>query len=142
MKLQSHYTNEIMLKYFKCLLFQIHLGRKKYVRPIQSPRRDMMVGVYWDGPNEEYATDWPQIGKVVDITNEDVSIHWYDGVIDGPYKPLRKSREGTDGRKKVAWIDKIPKSCVLTGPFNLTQKKLLPKRIINLLDAKFDDFFE
>lgn len=131
-----------MLNCVNCLSFQIHLGRKKYVRPLQSPRRDMMVGVYWEGPDGNYATDWPQIGKVVDIGNEDVAIHWYDGTIDSPYKPLRKSCEGTDGRKKVAWIDNIPKSCVLTGPFNLTAKKLLPKRIITLLDTKFDDFFE
>ena len=64
-----------------------------------------MIGVYWEGPNEKYATDWPQIGKVVDIIN-DVLIHWYNRSIDG--LPLGKSREGTEGCKKVAWIDKIP----------------------------------
>ena len=72
--------------------------------------------VYWEGQkkkkNEEYATDWSQIGKVVDITNNDVLFYWCDGSIDGLYRPLGKSHEGTDGHKKVAWIDKIPKSCV------------------------------
>ena len=49
-------------------------------RQVQNPQRYMMVGVYWGGSNGKYATNRPQIGKVVDITNEDVVIHQYDAV--------------------------------------------------------------
>ena len=96
-----------------------------------------MIAVYCD--KEEYRHDWPQVGKVVDVTDDDISIHWFSAGENVQCTPLTKTNANG---KRVAWVDSIHKSCIITNPFRLTKRKILPKTIINQLDLKFRDFFD
>ena len=99
------------------------------------PRKDWMIAVYC---STRYQFSWPQIGKVVDIVGDNILLHWYSGGETHKCKALNKPNQ----RKKIPWIEEVSIEDVISGPFNLTKKKLLPKKIENLLAKKFTDYFE
>ena len=119
------------------MYLQIHLGRKRRQIVQQPPRRDRMIAVYCD--KDEYRHDWPQIGKVIKVSENEVTIHWFSAGENIQCAPLTKANAGG---KQVPWIDELPKTCIITSPFNLTKKKRLPQKIVKRLANKFSDFFD
>ncbi|XP_072050017.1 uncharacterized protein [Amphiura filiformis] len=104
----------------------VHLGpkpRKEYKVPLST---DKMVCFF----NEVHPTTWPQIGKILNIMEDSVTIQWYTGGVDDVLRPIRKSSEV------------MPKSCILTKPFMLTQKKTLPKKIKRAVNKEFPNYFQ
>ena len=88
----------------------------------------------------EFPTQWPQVGKVVDRSEIDITLTWY-GQNEGEltYNPMYVSK---NKNKRTPYTSTVPLSCIVTEPFNLTSTRRLPKKIVKVLDARFHDYFE
>lgn len=63
----------------------------------------------------------PVIGKVVDVKEESVKLHYWKGSYKGKWKPQNAPRS------KSPWEDELPKTCIILCSFSLTEgDKLLP----------------
>ena len=63
----------------------------------------------------------PVIGKVLQINNDTVKIHYWKGSFKGKFSPQNLPRSRTP------WVDELPKSCIILCSFSLTDgHRLLP----------------
>ncbi|XP_068669901.1 uncharacterized protein [Montipora foliosa] len=63
----------------------------------------------------------PVIGKVLQINNDTVKIHYWKGSFKGKFSPQNLPRSRTP------WVDELPKSCIILCSFSLTDgDRLLP----------------
>lgn len=59
----------------------------------------------------DYRDEIPQIGEVLEVNNEDVLLHWWDGSYSGSWKALVK--------RSAPWTETVTKSSVL---FEVSQR--------------------
>ena len=57
----------------------------------------------------DYCDEIPQIGEVLEVNNENIQLHWWDGTYSGSWKALTKKQ----GRASVPWTEMVTKSSVL-----------------------------
>jgi hypothetical protein len=65
----------------------------------------MMVALFVIG----YSDEIPQIGEVLEVNNEDILLHWWDGTYSGSWRALVKRQ----GRPSAPWTELVKKSNVL-----------------------------
>ena len=65
----------------------------------------------------------PQLGQVLEVKENKVSIKWYDGTWSGKWKVYTYM----DGRNSVAWVETLPVSDIIIGKIELTKSCSLPK---------------
>ena len=70
---------------------------------------------------ESYSDEIPQIGEVLEVNNEDILLHWWDGTY-WLWKALAKRR----GCASVPWTELVERSNVLFE-VSLTKSLELPK---------------
>lgn len=73
----------------------------------------------------------PVIGKVLAVddekVNEEVKLHYWKGSFKGKFSPLNFPR------RRVPWINDLPKTCVIMSSFSLTaDNRLLPSTRVHL----------
>ena len=71
---------------------------------------------------ESYSDEIPQIGEVLEVNEEDILLHWWDGTYSGSWKALAKRQ----GRASVPWMELVKRSNVLFE-VSLTKSLKLPK---------------
>ena len=81
----------------------------------------------------KYAGEWPQIGKVLEIFPQDVSIQWYKGSKTGQWSPCTVPIPKQRG-KRMPWIEKIPLDQIWFSGFSFTPSRNLPSSVRSLLD--------
>ena len=59
----------------------------------------------------------PQLGQVLEVKENKVSIKWYDGTWSGKWKVYTYM----DGRNSVAWVETLPVSDIIIGKIELTK---------------------
>ena len=65
----------------------------------------------------------PQLGQVLEVKENKVSVKWYDGTWSGKWKVYTYM----DGRNSVAWVETLPVSDIIIGKIELTKSCSLPK---------------
>ncbi|XP_077864365.1 nipped-B-like protein B [Saccoglossus kowalevskii] len=88
----------------------------------------VMVAVFCPEYNE-----LPQIGKVVDVTDDQFKIHWHCGKWNTAWIPHFQRI----GRKKTPWEDWQPKESALLWDFHLTARKMLKKTTVEELKIRY-----
>ena len=81
-----------------------------------STEPDIEVGnlVAVDLPQYE---EWPQIGKVLNVTERNIEVQWYDGAYTEPWIPVKRKVNG----KNVYWNETIPLASVVLANVELTR---------------------
>lgn len=74
-----------------------------------------------------YAGEWPQIGKVISMQPDTVTLQWYKGSKTTTWKPCTKRVKGTKG-KTEAWEENVERCYIWSEGFNLTSTGHLPKK--------------
>lgn len=63
----------------------------------------------------------PIIGKVLEVHDEEVKVHYWKGSFKGKWSPQNAPRSQT------LWVDELPKTCIILSSFSFTEdNKLLP----------------
>ena len=63
----------------------------------------------------------PIIGKVLEVHDEEVKVHYRKGSFKGKWSPQNAPRSQT------LWVDELPKTCIILSSFSFTEdNKLLP----------------
>lgn len=70
--------------------------------------------------------EWPQIGKVLNVTKRNVEVKWYDGAYTEPWIPVKKKVNG----KYVYWNETIPLASIVLANVELTHSCRLRKNTI------------
>ena len=71
----------------------------------------------------------PVIGKVLEVSDSMVNIHYWKGSFKGKWSPQDVPR------RRTPWIDELPKTCVIFCSFLLSEySKLLPSTRKHLQD--------
>ena len=65
----------------------------------------------------------PQLGQVLEVKEEKVTIKWFDGTWSSKWKVYTYK----DGRKTVAWVESLPIDDIIEGKIELTKSGSLPK---------------
>ena len=76
-----------------------------------------------------------QVGKVLEISEDYVTIHWYEGGLTTKRTPWlkRKTKKGT---KCVPWTENISITDILINGFELTKKGCLPSDVKRVMEDK------
>ncbi|XP_052073470.1 ubiquitin recognition factor in ER-associated degradation protein 1-like isoform X16 [Mytilus californianus] len=83
----------------------------------------------------KYAGDWPQLGKVLKVEEEEIiQLHWYKGSKTGPWSPCIKTVPGTRG-KREAWCEAVNLQDIWCHSFNLTPANKLPLKIKKKMES-------
>lgn len=84
-----------------------------------------------------YSDSWPQVGKIKEMgdTDDNVNILWFNGSLNGSWKPHMLRKKGIRGL--VEWTETISKKVIWRYGFELTPKYFLPKHIRDELE-KYD----
>ena len=87
-----------------------------------STEPDIEVGnlVAVDLPQYE---EWPQIGKVLNVTERYIEVQWYDGAYTEPWIPVKRKVNG----KNVYWNETISLASVVLANVELTRSCRLRK---------------
>ena len=63
----------------------------------------------------------PVIGQVLEVEEESIKIHYWQGSFKGKWRPQNAPRTWSP------WIDELPKTCIILCSFSLSHdNKLLP----------------
>ena len=83
----------------------------------------------------KYAGEWPQLGKVIAISKENLTVHWFKGSKTGTWTPCTKAV----GRgKRENWTEDIKEADVWCHGFTLTNSNKLPTKIKEQIDNYVD----
>ena len=109
------------------LLFQVYTGR--YIPPQQRANpvlteenclAEITVGTFV----AVHIDNWdkvPVIGNVVEVKEETIKVHYWQGSFKGKFRPQNVPRSCSP------WVDELPKTCVILCSFSLSdENKLLP----------------
>ncbi|XP_071958009.1 uncharacterized protein [Antedon mediterranea] len=105
----------------------VHIGKFSKRKPPQQ----LDVGAMVATALRRYPTEWPQIGKIFSINNNEVEVVWYTGTYTSRFVLCEK-----DGQE---WREIISKEEVISI-FNLTPTSRLPTNVIVKLKELRDDF--
>ena len=61
--------------------------------------------------------EWPQIGKVLNVTERNIEVQWYDGAYTEPWTPVKRKVNG----KYVYWNETIRLASVVLANVELTR---------------------
>ena len=70
--------------------------------------------------------EWPQIGKVLHVTEANIEVQWYDGAYSEPWIPVKRKIN----RKYEYWTETIPLVSVILADVRLTRSCRLQKDTI------------
>lgn len=70
--------------------------------------------------------EWPQIGKVLHVTRDNIEVQWYDGTYSEPWIPVKRKING----KYEYWTETIPLVSVILAEVKLTRSCRLQKSTI------------
>ena len=98
---------------------QIGPKRVRREKIILEPGR--VVAVY----TKEYFNHWPQIGEIMDIDEECITLQWYNATYTGIC-----TKAMLDGKD---WMDQISRDLIISDPFMLTPSGKLPHAIVEVL---------
>lgn len=82
----------------------------------------------------KYAGEWPQIGKVVEISGDTIKVHWFKGSKSTAWTPCAVPIKGQKGRRQP-WVEIVPKTCTKFTGFQLTISNYLPKHVKDFVEA-------
>lgn len=91
-----------------------------------------LVAVHCENCDKE-----PLLGKVRDISGDDIHIVWLDGEYSKQWK-ISKQRDPTNRKKLIDWTDTIPRSSIILFDFELTAAKHLRKTTIQHLRKVYE----
>jgi hypothetical protein len=85
---------------------------------------------------------WPQVGRILSVTDEVIRIQWFRGSLTGTWRPC--TIINTESMNRVPWeqdihIDAVPEVVIHQG-FHLTNKSFLPKHVKDFLDQYDKDY--
>ena len=134
MKYSSHADSIVEQRniIFPVINLQVHLG-KKHKRAIPTPAVGDMIGVFL----EEYKQEWPQIGKILAIEADELTLHWFSGTTTSKWTPINKRVRGSF----EPYTGTTPAQSVITQPFKLTRCNKLPQDIQRVLKEKQEEFY-
>ena len=102
--------------------------RENLVETLDDPLKNIEVGkfVAVHLPNYDKV---PVIGKVLEVSEDMVKIHYWKGSFKGKWSPQDVPR------RRTPWVDELPKTCIILCSFSLTEdSKLLPSTRKHLQD--------
>ena len=74
-----------------------------------------------------YSIDKPWIGEVLEMTDNEIKIHYWKGSYNKPWEPnMLRQRKGKSCQDE-AYTDWLPKLCIYYCGFTLTQERKLTK---------------
>ncbi len=121
-------------------MFQVIIGNQG----VQNPKEPEAVSNY-DSLNvhdlvvvqldEEESSDPPYIGKVLEVLEDDVIIHWMRG---GYHRQWKEWYTGC-GKNRQPYCDTIAKRSILLYGFSLTRKGCLPKETAANIKSAYED---
>ena len=115
---------------------QVHLGPKTRKEKSHKLMAGVMVATY----QEDYSSQWPQIGKVKEVnTDSTLTLQWYTGTTTSPWQPLNVPVKGQRG-VRCPWEETVQLGIVILPPFQLTAGDKLPCSIVNSLKEKRDEY--
>ena len=120
-----------LLCYF--LFIRYMLGRRQKCG-LAIPRRETMVAVYL----ESYRQDWPQIGCILQVRDEDLKIQWYTGTMTSTWKPLTVRSEANEDEP---WAETVSPTQLLSAPFSLTRTNRLPGEVKQELRKHYEQIY-
>lgn len=104
--------------------------RGQEVTPAQKPKisSGMMVACFV----VEYRDEIPQIGNILEVTDDQVKLQWWTGTYSGTWTALTRK----EGRKSVPWTEIVPLSSILFE-VSLTRSSKLSKKIKQKLEKAY-----
>ena len=109
----------------------------KPLRKHEECTRPIQEGDYVLTDMLRYADYWPQIGRVESFTETELSIVWYNGTLNGPWKPHMLRKKGL--RQLVPWTESISRHVVWRHGFQLTERGFIPKYLKDAITSYHDD---
>ena len=67
----------------------------------------------------------PQLGMVLQVADDEVTIKWYDGSWSGRWKVY--TYKESQNSEPIAWVETLPIGDIITGKIELTKSCSLPK---------------
>ena len=115
------------------LSFQIQFGRLQPTTNGEIKVDDMvLVNV------QKYLPEWPQIGKILHIDGNHVTIQRWSGTMSGAWK-IHKVRER---REMLPTEEEISKEDIIYNGFRLTKANYIPKKIQDIAKEYASFIFE
>ena len=99
------------------------------MRDLYSLKEGQLVAVHCDETTTE-----PSIGEVSGMTEDNVELVWWKG----GYSTAWTTWFLYEGRRKVEWVDSVPKSSIILYDFELTKTKHIRKTTITYLKKKYE----
>lgn len=81
----------------------------------------------------EAYTERPLIGEVKEVKKDTILIVWYGGSWSSKWQIAKKNK----GRKKVEWLEEVPKDTVVLFDFSLTNKGKLRGATVRALRESY-----
>ena len=78
-----------------------------------------------------WSRHWPQVGQVLGIKEETVTIKWYKGGLTGKQEPEVLHQKGVG---KIDWIEDVHASTIWLHGFQLTKGSRLPKEVAQKIE--------
>ena len=90
----------------------------------RSPSRSTGIAIYCqDCPTE------PSIGETTNLFGEEIELKWMEGTYSTVWTYCRICSD-SDKRRRVEWVQKVPRSSILLYGFELTKGKHLKKNTV------------
>ena len=85
------------------------------------------VAMYFENYNKELV-----IGKVLLIEENHFQVHYWKGTYLGKWSPQHLPH-----KRKEPWLERLPKTCIVCGGFQLTEKSKLMPSTRNFLKDRY-----
>ena len=92
-----------------------------------------MVAVYLP----EFHNEWPQIGKILNIADGTIILHWFSGTTTSKWTHMQQRSKGVC----ESYTGTAPISSIVTPSFGLTRTEKLPQEIQRILREKQEELY-